>query len=504
MYNQIERGKNIFMRNNFNMSRFILFKKNFLKICCFCFFLFAFSTANFADASISFSQDVNLSLTGISDGDLKASSGSSADYLSFNGAELTVSGIPDGSYFTLKTTTYNNALKITPSGGTATTTFNTANLSSGAITAWTLNASSPSATAAIVLSGTANTWYQISVGGSAYNSYQTNSSGELSFTYSGGFSSSKSFTVAQDSTAPTSFSLVSPVNNASVNSNITFQWNANTDPDFSHYQLYVDGNLNTNNLTSTSKTASLGCGNHTWYVKAVDNAGNSTNSSTFNLAVSCGGGIIVSGGGVVANVPTPKAQTIYPDGTVVYANEEKASQNNKTEQSITSGSQSASTNQPISPATVFSKKIKMGEKSEQVKQLQIILNSDPETMLAKTGAGSSGKETTIFGPVTKQALKKFQCKYKIVCSGNEETTGYGALGPKTRTKLNEIADSTQQTEKETSQSSQTKESEKQITPSVNIANQSSTLTAVQKQIEELQNQLLELLNNQLKELTKGQ
>jgi hypothetical protein len=32
-------------------------------------------------------------------------------------------------------------------------------------------------------------------------------------------------------------------------------------------------------------------GSHTWYIKAVDNAGNSTNSETFNLTISCGGGI---------------------------------------------------------------------------------------------------------------------------------------------------------------------------------------------------------------------
>src|SRR3989344_7975139 len=56
---------------------------------------------NHSSAAVSFSQDTNLSLTGVSDGDIMAASGSSADYLSFSGAELTVSAIPDGSYFTL-------------------------------------------------------------------------------------------------------------------------------------------------------------------------------------------------------------------------------------------------------------------------------------------------------------------------------------------------------------------------------------------------------------------
>jgi len=62
----------------------------------------------------------------------------------------------------------------------------------------------------------------------------------------------------------------------------------------SHYQLYIDGSLDTNNISGTSivPVNSLSCGNHTWFVKAIDNAGNSTNSNTFNLTISCGSGFI--------------------------------------------------------------------------------------------------------------------------------------------------------------------------------------------------------------------
>src|SRR3989344_3225249 len=391
---------------------------------------------NHSLAAVSFSQDTNLSLTGISDGDIVAASGSSADYLSFSGAELTVSAIPDGSYFTLKTPTYSNALKITPSGGTATTTFNSANLSSGAVTAWTINTSASDTTIAHIVSAiNANSWYAIAVDGSAYNSYQTGSNGELSFTYSGGFSSSHTFTISSDTAAPTSFSLISPVSGATISTGLpTFTWNASTAPDLSYYALYIDNSLNTNNLTSTSKTitSSIACGSHTWYVKAVDNAGNSTDSSAFNLTVACGGG---SPGAVSAALPQPRLQTVYPDGTVVYQETNKSSSS----QTETNNNATAPNVQHSVLNIQFIKTIKLKTRSEEVKTLQQILNQDSDTQIASQGPGSPGKETNYFGSLTREAVKKFQCKHKIICKGNETTTGWGSLGPKTTAKLNEMA-----------------------------------------------------------------
>ena len=465
------------------------------------FFIAAFSIAaiflylpNYSSAAVSFSQDTNLSLTGVSDGDIMAASGSSADYLSFSGAELTVSAIPDGSYFTLKTPTYSNALKITPSGGTATTTFNSSNLSSGAVTAWTINASASDTTIAhIVSAANANSWYAIAVDGSAYNSYQTGSNGELSFTYSGGFSSSHTFTISSDTAAPTSFSLTSPVNGATISTGLpTFTWNASTAPDLSYYALYIDGALNANNLTSTSKTltSSIACGSHTWYVKAVDSAGNSTDSSAFNLTVACGGG---SPGAVSAALPQPRLQTVYPDGTVVYQETNKSS-SSQTE----TNNNATAPNIKTTSSKFFIKPIKFKTRSEEVKTLQQILNQDSDTQIAQQGAGSPGNETNYFGSLTVKAVKKFQCKHNIICKGSETITGWGSLGPKTRAKLNEIASGQTNQEKP---KEQTKQDQAPPPLPPNRQSNASAITAAQKQIEELQNQLLELLNKQLKELT---
>src|SRR3989344_5574339 len=46
--------------------------------------------------------------------------------------------------------------------------------------------------------------------------------------------------------------------------------------------------------------------------------------------------------------------------------------------------------------------------------------------------------TGYFGPLTEQAVKRFQAKHGIVSSGSPETTGYGVVGPATRAKIREL------------------------------------------------------------------
>lgn len=56
----------------------------------------------------------------------------------------------------------------------------------------------------------------------------------------------------------------------------------------------------------------------------------------------------------------------------------------------------------------FTQNLKMGSKGAEVMNLQKVLNMYPQTMVASTGAGSSGMETMKFGPATKRAVIKFQ------------------------------------------------------------------------------------------------
>lgn len=72
-------------------------------ICLIAVFLFAFLIKANPDAKVQFTQDTLLSLSGISDGDLYIANTSECDEISISGSTLTVSDIPSGFDFILKT-----------------------------------------------------------------------------------------------------------------------------------------------------------------------------------------------------------------------------------------------------------------------------------------------------------------------------------------------------------------------------------------------------------------
>jgi peptidoglycan hydrolase-like protein with peptidoglycan-binding domain len=77
------------------------------------------------------------------------------------------------------------------------------------------------------------------------------------------------------------------------------------------------------------------------------------------------------------------------------------------------------------------------EKNSGVRYLQIILNSDLDTRIATSGAGSPGNETRKFGDLTRKAVIKFQEKYASeILTPMGLTNGDGIVGKTTRDKLN--------------------------------------------------------------------
>ena len=66
------------------------------------------------------------------------------------------------------------------------------------------------------------------------------------------------------------------------------------------------------------------------------------------------------------------------------------------------------------------------------------MNAIGETIAPAPEPGSSGNETDYYGTLTASAVKALQCEKGIVCGGTPETTGFGLLGPKTRSLLNSL------------------------------------------------------------------
>src|SRR3989344_3714088 len=94
------------------------------------------------------------------------------------------------------------------------------------------------------------------------------------------------------------------------------------------------------------------------------------------------------------------------------------------------GGSATATGSSACPYT-WSRNLTTGSTGDDVMKLQKFLNSDSATLVASSGAGSPGNETSTFGPATKGAVVKFQNKYAsetLAPIGFSSGTGYfGAL-----------------------------------------------------------------------------
>lgn len=75
-----------------------------------------------------------------------------------------------------------------------------------------------------------------------------------------------------------------------------------------------------------------------------------------------------------------------------------------------------------------------GQTHANVRDLQKRLNA-AGFVIADSGPGSPDNETTMFGNLTRVALRQFQCATKLACSGDEYSTGYGLYNSETHDAL---------------------------------------------------------------------
>lgn len=199
-------------------------------------------------------------------------------------------------------------------------------------------------------------------------------------------------------------------------------------------------------------------------VSAPTNSPSSGSTGSSGGSVSGGGG---GGGGGYGGTPAP-----WPTSTQQTSTQPVAQTTSLPTAMVTSPS--------LVPFYAFSSRLALGSEGEAVKKLQEMLAQDPDVY-------PNGLVTGYYGPMTEQAVQRFQEKHGIASEGD---AGYGTVGPSTRAKLNSM---TAKAQAVTSASSMSTEQQAVLR---------SQIAVLQQQLLKLLQQLMQML--QQKSVTSSQ
>lgn len=166
----------------------------------------------------------------------------------------------------------------------------------------------------------------------------------------------------------------------------------------------------------------------------TDAAGNASGAGSgsdvaVKISASGGGSAVTTGTITCPNGTTYTISAQYPDLSVCSSSSSTSSNSASTNPPVTSPTTPSTPSKPAStPSTAavatFARNLQVGGKGDDVMALQVFLNAHG-FLIATSGPGSKGNETTTFGPKTKAALAKFQ-------KANGISPAHGYFGPKTR------------------------------------------------------------------------
>ncbi|OYV83493.1 MAG: hypothetical protein B7X04_04015, partial [Parcubacteria group bacterium 21-54-25] len=261
----------------------------------------------------------------------------------------------------------------------------------------------------------------------------------------------------------------------------------------SNYFVVVKGStsLGQNSTPSVTPTPQPSTPAPTLSLSASPTTVSSGGSTTLTWSGSAGstGAISYGGGGTsgtVASSETPQGGTSGSTGgsTATTPSAGATAGSNQTTASESRAASFAHTIQhPLAP----------GDVNAQVAALQTLLATDPTIY-------PQGKVTGYYGPLTAQAVERFQQKYGIVTGGTPQTTGYGRVGPQTLAKIHEVygGSTSISTQTTTQTTTQTSTSGTAAVTSMTEAERQAKIAAIQQQIQTLLN-LVQQLTLQLKQ-----